>query len=244
MKKLFVFGDSYSDWCNKDSESHQNGETLREEDFWFHKLADYKNLELWNYGRSGYGVGGCFREFMTFCDLISEDDLVIFGLSWWERIEIHAIGYGYNHNAMGYHGSNSTPSNVVEHISNRDKNQSMKMFWQDLFNLSLYNFIESYDEPGLDKQEMKNTKNFVKNVCDFIKSKNLNVKFWTLPEIPNDVTPFIKDNLIDIPMKDSVFNWILDNPKYMVGGGDTNDIDWHFNRKGHDKFFNMVKDKV
>ena len=79
MKKLFVFGDSYSDWCNKDIESHQNGETLREEDFWFHKLADYKNLELWNYGRSGYGVGGCFREFMTFCDLISEDDLVIFG---------------------------------------------------------------------------------------------------------------------------------------------------------------------
>ena len=39
MKKLFIFGDSYSDWCNKDIESHQNGETLKQEDFWFQKLT-------------------------------------------------------------------------------------------------------------------------------------------------------------------------------------------------------------
>ena len=79
MKKLFIFGDSYSDWCNKDIESHQNGETLKQEDFWFQKLADYKKYSLWNYGRSGYGAPGCFREFMSYIDEITEDDLVIFG---------------------------------------------------------------------------------------------------------------------------------------------------------------------
>ena len=75
MKKLFIFGDSYSDWCNKDEKSHQNGETLTKEDFWFQKLADYKKYSLWNYGRSGYGAPGCFREFMSYIDEITEDDI-------------------------------------------------------------------------------------------------------------------------------------------------------------------------
>ena len=70
------------------------------------------------------------------------------------------------------------------------------------------------------------------------------VRMVVQEEAWKDSTNHILFQLIGSIMKDSVFNWILDNPKYMVGGGDTNDIDWHFNRKGHDTFFNMVKDKV
>ena len=241
MKKLFIFGDSYSDWCNKD-EKTLNGETLRKEDFWFQKLADYKNLELWNYGRSGYGAPGCFREFMSFVDEITEDDLVIFGLSWWERYEIHGIGYGYNHNAM--HGNITI--RTKEQLKNFDWDNSQKIedFWNHIFNIALYNYIETCVKArGLIDSENRRSKNFVKNVCEVIKDKNLNIKFWTLPELPSDAPSFLKNNLIDIEGKESTFDWLLKNLRYIVGGHDGN-IDWHFNREGHEKFFQMVKDKV
>ena len=242
MKKLFIFGDSYSDWCNKDEKSHQNGETLTKEDFWFQKLADYKKYSLWNYGRSGYGAPGCFREFMSYIDEITEDDLVIFGLSWWERYEIHGIGYGYNHNAMG----SQTQIRTKEQMRNYEwaHEQRKEDVCNHIFNIYMYNFIENCSKmEGLVDNENKRSKNFVKNVCEVIKDKNLNIKFWTLPELPSDTPSFLKNNLIDIEGKESTFDWLLKNLRYIVGGED-NDIDWHFNREGHEKFFQMIKDKV
>ena len=242
MKKLFIFGDSYSDWCNKDKETHQNGETLKQEDFWFQKLADYKNLSLWNYGRSGYGAAGCFREFMSYIDEITEDDLVIFGLSWWERMEIHGVGYGYNHNAMGSQIQITTKEQMKNY--EWEQKQNPTDFWNHIFNISMYNYVECLSKnSGLIDNENERSIKFVKNVCEVIKDRNLNVKFWTLPQLPSDASPFLKNNLIDIEPKESIFRWLLKNLRLIVGGEDT-DIDWHFNREGHEKFFQMVKDKV
>tara|TARA_Y100000361_G_scaffold66939_1_gene58835 strand:+ start:1185 stop:1940 length:756 start_codon:yes stop_codon:yes gene_type:complete len=251
MKKLFIFGDSYSDWCNKDVESPQNGETLRQEDFWFQKLADYKNLQLWNYGRSGYGAAGTFREFMAVVDEINENDLVIFGLSWWERFEIHGIGFGYNHNVMGSHCNIRTKNQLEHSLKSTDPNTSDLDFWGGVFNISMYNYVEELEkasknsdsEDGLLHHEHERAKRFANNVCEVMRDRNLNVKFWTLPEIPDGVTPYVWKNLIEFEGMDSTFDWLLKNLRYIVGGPD-GDIDWHFNRKGHEKFFHMIKDKV
>ncbi len=125
-----------------------------------------------------------------------------------------------------------------------DSPQKIEDFWNHIFNIALYNYIETRVKArGLIDSENRRSKNFVKNVCEVIKDKNLNIKFWTLPELPSDAPSFLKNNLIDIEGKESTFDWLLKNLRYIVGGHDGN-IDWHFNREGHENFFQMVKDKV
>ena len=51
------------------------------------------------------------------------------------------------------------------------------------------------------------SKRFVKNVCEVIKDRNLNVKFWTLPQLPSDAPSFLKDNLIDFDFSANNGGW-------------------------------------
>jgi len=185
MSKLIVFGDSFT--ClheyKKDDEFYYSKYKKNENDlFWSEIVAKKLNLDLCNFGYGSYSNYRIIDSIIENFDLINEDDVVIIGKTFYNRIDIP------NEEKNGLKFTTITPS--------ADKLLKKLGFSDDeIFGILFYNTLidnESFVE------RIDNHYNFIKKM---IENKNVNkCIFWNVSDYMfkyENITEDTKNKIID-----------------------------------------------